>query len=177
MASSHDTNISTQRSQLLRGIFQPSITRFYQNPPSAPTNLDRLAELPTISNQIEGASRPHSITELAERVKQSLGDESRPFKAWLRVAENARLDAKRLYKQGDFESAFVEYGKAATVVLEKIPSHPDYRILLSTTQRHNVGLVSLSLIDGSRSLCFDWSRTCLCECLYECVSVFFMLAV
>jgi hypothetical protein len=35
----------------------------------------------------------------------------------------------------------VEYAKAATIVLEKIPGHPEYRVLLSTTQRHNMGLV------------------------------------
>jgi len=82
-------------------------------------------------------------TELAERAKQILGEDPRPFKAWLRIAENARRDAKSFQEQGDLESAFVEYAKAATIVLEKIPSHPDYRVLLSTTQRHNMGLKSL----------------------------------
>ncbi|KAI0301378.1 hypothetical protein BC826DRAFT_888745, partial [Russula brevipes] len=86
--------------------------------------------------------RPHSIAELAEHAKQSLGDDPRPFKTWLRIAENARRDAKGFREQGDIESAFIEYARAATVVLEKIPAHPDYRVLLTTTQRHNMGLVS-----------------------------------
>jgi hypothetical protein len=85
---------------------------------------------------------PHSIEELAERMKQNLGENPRPFKTWLRIAENARRDAKTFQEQGDLDSAFVEYAKAATIVLEKIPAHPDYRVLLSTTQRHNMGLVS-----------------------------------
>ncbi|KAI9459316.1 hypothetical protein F5148DRAFT_964366, partial [Russula earlei] len=86
--------------------------------------------------------RPHSIAELAELAKLTLGDDPKPFKAWLRTAENARRAAKSFQEQGDLESAFVEYAKAATIVLEKIPAHPDYRVLLSTTQRHNMGLVS-----------------------------------
>ncbi|KAH8976378.1 hypothetical protein EDB86DRAFT_2765419, partial [Lactarius hatsudake] len=86
--------------------------------------------------------RPHSIAELAELAKQTLGDEARPFKAWLRIAENARRDAKSFQEQGDLESAFIDFAKAATIVLEKIPSHPDYRVLLTSTQRHNMGLVS-----------------------------------
>ncbi|KAF8477668.1 hypothetical protein DFH94DRAFT_634532, partial [Russula ochroleuca] len=89
--------------------------------------------------------RPHLIAELAERAKQSLGDDTgpiRPFKVWLRIAENARRDAKIFHEQGEFESAFVEYAKAATIMLEKIPGHPDYEVFLSMTQRHNMALVS-----------------------------------
>jgi hypothetical protein len=87
------------------------------------------------------ASRPHSLAELAETAKQSLGDD-RPFKTWLRIAEIARRDAKSFQEQGDLEASFIEFARAATIVLEKIPSHPDYRVLLTTTQRHNMGLVS-----------------------------------
>ena len=95
-------------------------------------------------SQHQSAPRPHSLVELVDIMKQSLGDDSRPFKAcqWLRIAENARRDAKTFKEQGNLELAFVEYAKAATIVLEKIPFHPEYRVLLSTTQRHNMGLVS-----------------------------------
>jgi STAM-binding protein len=86
--------------------------------------------------------RPRSIAELADIAKESLGDDARPFKTWLRIAENARRDAKSFHEQGNVESAFIEYARAATIVLEKIPAHPDYRVVLSTTQRHNMGLVS-----------------------------------
>lgn len=74
--------------------------------------------------------------------KQSLGDEARPFKIWLRIAELSRRDAKSFQEQGDLESSFIEFARAATIVLEKIPGHPDYTVLLSPTQRHNMHLVS-----------------------------------
>ncbi|KAH9996101.1 hypothetical protein BJV77DRAFT_193587, partial [Russula vinacea] len=125
------TNISTQTSELFRSTSRPGPT------------------------QLQGASQPHSIAELAEHAKQSLGDVSRPFEAWLRIAENARRDAKSFYELGDVESAFVEYGKAAIILLEKIPGHPDYKVLPSTTQRQNMGVVS-----------YPYSL-----CLYDCASV------
>jgi USP8 dimerisation domain len=96
----------------------------------------------SVQPQAPASHPPHSIAELAERAKQTLGGDPRPFKAWLRIAENARRDAKSFQEQGDLESAFVEYVKASIIVLEKIPAHPDYRVLLSTTQRVNMGLVS-----------------------------------
>jgi STAM-binding protein len=65
----------------------------------------------------------------------------RSFKAWLRIAENAKSDAKAFQVQDDLESAFVEYAKTATILLEMLPSHPDYSVLLSTTQRHDMGLM------------------------------------
>jgi len=113
MTSSRGTDISTQTNQSGLTIFQPQAT-----------------------------SRPHSIAELAEMAKDSLGEDNFPFKTWLRIAENARRDAKSHQEQGDFESAFVDYAKAATIALERIPAHPDYKVLLNPTQRHNMILVS-----------------------------------
>jgi STAM-binding protein len=139
MTSSYGTDVFSQISQFRPATFQPGP---YQNPNSAPSNLAQAAPAPS---QPQASSRPYSIAELAERAKQALGDDVRPFKAWLRIAENARRGAKSFSEQGDLESAFVEYAKAATIVLEKIPAHPDYRVLLNTTQRHNMGLVSYSL--------------------------------
>jgi STAM-binding protein len=140
MNSSYATDVFTQISQFHPATFQPGPTRLYQNPTSAAQpNLAQAAPHPS---QLQSPSRPHSIAELAEHAKHALGEDVKPFKAWLRIAENARRDAKRYYEQADLESAFVEYAKAATIVLEKIPAHPDYRVLLSTTQRHNMGLVS-----------------------------------
>ena len=100
-------------------------------------------EVPSPSRH-QSASRPHSLAELADIVKQSVGDDPRPLKVcqWLRIAENVRRDAKTFKEQGNLELAFVEYAKAATIVLEKIPFHPDYRVVLSMIQRHNMGLVS-----------------------------------
>jgi hypothetical protein len=91
MASSQGTDISIQTNQSRPTIFQP-----------------------------QAASRPHSVAELAEMAKDSLGEADLPFKTWLRIAENARRDAKSHEEQGDFESAFVDYARAATIALEKI---------------------------------------------------------
>ena len=138
--NSYDTDISTQSSQFRSSTSQPGPTRVNQNPNSAPSNHAQEAPAPELQT-----SRPYSIAELAERAKQALGDDARPFKSWLRIAENARRDAKSYSEQGNLESAFVEYVKAAAIVLEKVPAHPDYRVLLSATQRHNLGMVSYSL--------------------------------
>lgn len=135
----HGTDISTQSSQFRPSASQPRQTRANQNPNSAPSNHAQAAAFPS---QPRASSRPQTIAELAERAKQSLGGDVRPLKAWLRIAENARRSAKNFDEQGDLDSAFVHYAKAATIVLEKIPGHPDYRVLLSTTQRHNMGLLS-----------------------------------
>ena len=115
-----------------------------QTPYLAPSNLN-LSRLATSPFQLQGALRPYSVTELAERAKQSLDSSIgpiKPFNVWLRIAENAYRDAKSLHELGDLELAFVEYAKAATILLQKIPSHPDYWVLLGRTQRHNMGVVS-----------------------------------
>lgn len=138
MTSSYGTDLFSQTSPFRPASFQPGPTGPYRNPNSASPNA---VEAPPPS-QLQAASRPHSIAELADFAKQSLGEDPRPFKSWLRIAETARRDAKSFHEQGDAESAFMEYAKAATIVLEKIPAHPEYRVLLSTTQRHNMGLVS-----------------------------------
>ena len=135
MNSSYSTDPYSQSSQ-----FQPATFSqvHYQNPTTARSNP---AQPRTAPPPLE-ASRPHSIAELAETAKQSLGEDVRPFKTWLRIAETARRDAKSFQEQGDLEASFIEFARAATIVLEKIPSHPDYRVLLNSTQRHNMGLVS-----------------------------------
>jgi hypothetical protein len=125
--------------------------------------------------QLPAPSRPHSIAELAERAKQSVGYDVRPFKTWLRIAENARRDARSFNEQGDLDSAFVEYAKAATIVLEKIPSHPDYRVLLSTTQRHNMGLVSYFYSLGPHTCASVGQVHVPYECIKECISAWLSL--
>jgi len=140
MNSSYATDTFTQPSQFRPATSQPGPTRVYQNPTSAQSNVAHPAPPPSLHQA--PPSRPYYIGELEERAKQILGEGTKPFKDWLLIAENARRDAKRFQGQGDLESAFVEYSKAATIVLEKIPAHPGYRIFLSTTQRHKMGLVS-----------------------------------
>ena len=164
MNSSYD--MYTQPSQFRPATYQPGPTRIYQNPTLASSNVAHPAPPPP--QHQAPPSRPYSIGELAERAKQILGEDPKPFKAWLRIAENARRDAKGFQELGDLESAFVEYAKAATIVLEKIPAHPDYRVLLTTTQRHNMGLVSYLYLTAR-----DCGSNGRVHFSYEC-SVFFM---
>ena len=86
--------------------------------------------------------RPASIEELAARAQNGLYDDRRDLKHHLRTAEKNRRTAKELHKMGDLEAAFVEYAKAATLVLEKLPSHRDYSSLTKEQQR-NLSLVRL----------------------------------
>ena len=51
-------------------------------------------------------------------------------------------EAEALVADSDFEGAFVEYAKAATIVHEKLPTHREYQTLLNADQRHNLGMVS-----------------------------------
>jgi hypothetical protein len=87
--------------------------------------------------------RPKTIAELAEEAREASRDDGRPLKQWLRDAENSRKNGKACLENEDLENAFVEMARAATIILERIPNHKDYRTLLSSTQRHNVGLVRL----------------------------------
>ena len=92
-------------------------------------------------NQRAGPSRrPATISELAERANIPW-DESKGFKYHLKLAEKYRRDGKEYAKSGDMENAFVELAKAATLVLERLPEHPDYNSKLNPNQRHNLGLV------------------------------------
>jgi hypothetical protein len=85
--------------------------------------------------------RPASIAELAQSAKDDNYDERRELKYHLRNAEKYRRTAKELVKVGDLENAFVEFAKAATLVLEKLPVHRDYHAVLTTEQRQNLALV------------------------------------
>lgn len=87
--------------------------------------------------------RPATIAELAAQAQVDLWDPSKGLKHWLRTAEKARRNAELLVQNSNYEEAFVEYARAATIVLEKLPTHPEYQILLNADQRHNLGMVSI----------------------------------
>lgn len=73
--------------------------------------------------------RPSSVVELAGRVQDDLQwDPSKTVMHWLRAGEKCRRAGKGYAEIEDFESAFVEYAKAAIIVLEKLPTHPDFTI-------------------------------------------------
>jgi len=84
--------------------------------------------------------RPATISELADRANTHW-DESKGFKYHLKLAEKYRREGKEHARAGDMENAFVELAKAATLVLERLPEHPDYNAKLNVNQRQNLGLV------------------------------------
>ncbi|KAI0827354.1 hypothetical protein BC628DRAFT_1409727 [Trametes gibbosa] len=92
--------------------------------------------------------RPATIAELAAQAQENLWDPNIGLKHWLRTAEKARRMAESLTQAHEYESAFVEYAKAATIVLEKLPTHREYQTLLNADQRSNLGMVS-SFLPGS----------------------------
>ena len=95
---------------------------------------------PRHSQRAGPSRRPATISELAERANRPW-DESKGFKYHLKLAEKYRREGKEHARVGDMENAFVELAKAATLVLERLPEHPDYHTKLNPTQRHNLGLV------------------------------------
>ncbi|KAG6336177.1 hypothetical protein ID866_2915 [Astraeus odoratus] len=97
------------------------------------------------SSQLTSSSRrPLSIAELADRALNNPWDPTRGLKQWLKAADGFRKAGRAYVDAGELEAAFVEYAKAATIILEKLPTHKEYYTLLSATQRYNLGLVSVT---------------------------------
>ncbi|KAF8816045.1 hypothetical protein BYT27DRAFT_7078304 [Phlegmacium glaucopus] len=95
--------------------------------------------------------RPATISELADRANV-VWDESRGFRYYIRLAEKYRNEGKDHARAGDMENAFVEFARAATLVIERLPEHPDYRARLTDDQRHNLGLHSSDILDALAEL-------------------------
>ena len=95
--------------------------------------------------------RPATIAELAALAQREVWDPAKPLKHWLRTAEKARKTGQAHVEAQNYEAAFVEFARAATIVLEKLPTHADYHALLNSDQRHNLGMVS-TLIYGLKYL-------------------------
>ena len=91
--------------------------------------------------------RPSSILELAQLAQRDACDLTKPLKHYLRLAEKHRAAARDAIQREDLEAAFVEFAKAATLVLEKIPKHPEYKTLLNETQRANLDLNGRDILD------------------------------
>jgi len=94
------------------------------------------------------SKRPASIAELSERALDNLWDENKYFKHYLRVAEKCCRDGKVFVRTGDLENAFVQFARAATLVLEKLPQHRDYYTFLNPTQTQNLELVRVYQLSG-----------------------------
>lgn len=92
---------------------------------------------------MNSVGKPSTIAQLAEAALENLWDETRELKYYLRTAERYRKAARQHVLDNDLENAFVMFAKAATLVLEKIPTHRDFNMLLNRDQRHNLALVCL----------------------------------
>ena len=111
--------------------------------------------LPPSSNSHSFSSpsrKPATIAALAERALEDIWDERKELKHFLRIAERSRKEGKEYVKHGDLENAFVSFARAATLVLEKLPTHRDYKKLLSESQRQNLTLVRDSTMLFSQTL-------------------------
>lgn len=86
-------------------------------------------------------TRPPTISELAKRAHIPWDNECMGLKHYLKLAEKHRREGKQYARLGDAENAFVELAKAATLVLERVPEHPDYNTMLNPTQQHNLSMV------------------------------------
>ena len=115
--------------------------------------------------RVERKTRPATIAELAEKSRQDPWDRNKSLKHWLRTAELARKAGKQFAEDGDYERSFVQLARAATIILERMPTHKDYHTLLSADQRRNLVLVSPSTLHPLRHVgypsLFSSARTAL----------------
>ena len=96
--------------------------------------------------RLERKTRPATIAELADKSREDLWDPNKHLKHWLRTAELARKSGKQYAESGDYERSFIQLARAASIILEKMPTHKDYNTLLTTSQRNNLVLVSLTFL-------------------------------
>ncbi|KAJ3551771.1 hypothetical protein NM688_g4515 [Phlebia brevispora] len=99
------------------------------------------------SSHASTPDRPATIAELAALAQKEVWDPSLPLKHWLRTAERARKAGQAYVEAQNYEAAFIEFAKAATIVLERLPTHHDYHALLNTEQRHNLGMNGQDMLD------------------------------
>ncbi|KAG8704642.1 hypothetical protein FRC08_002117 [Ceratobasidium sp. 394] len=91
--------------------------------------------------------RPLAISELANRVRPTGYDPAKSPKDQLRLATAERDAGEQAKSQGDLENAFIHFGKAATLMLEELPTHPKYNEL-SPAQKEAVVLHGQFILDS-----------------------------
>ncbi|KAG8986260.1 hypothetical protein FRB94_004472 [Tulasnella sp. JGI-2019a] len=91
-------------------------------------------------------SRPRTIQELASLATTETYDPSRSLKDSLRAADALRQQGKVAMQNGDLESAFVNTARAVTIIVEKIPKHPDY-LKLTSQQKQNLAFNGNQLLE------------------------------
>ncbi|KZV96042.1 hypothetical protein EXIGLDRAFT_833964 [Exidia glandulosa HHB12029] len=97
------------------------------------------ASTPAPASVRGAAAAPRSITELAKVAQGYAYDGSRSLKDILVGASALKKEGDRLAQEGDLENAFINYARAATIVVDRVPTHVSYHDL-STVHRHNLKL-------------------------------------
>ncbi|KAG6841817.1 hypothetical protein C0991_006701 [Blastosporella zonata] len=75
--------------------------------------------------------RPQTIASLTAVALADFWGPVKEFKSCLRIAELLRKNARKYVDdlEQDYDAAFILYTRAATLVMEKLPEHRDYKIL------------------------------------------------
>ncbi|KAL0058983.1 hypothetical protein AAF712_014320 [Marasmius tenuissimus] len=92
--------------------------------------------------------RPSSIAELAHKARTHTLRENQNLKYYLKHAESNRREGIRLAEMGDVEAAFIAFARTASLVLEMLPAHPDYKTSLTEDQRLNLNLNGQEILDN-----------------------------
>lgn len=71
--------------------------------------------------------RPQTSTELSHQATSFAYDPRTPLSYWLRYADALRAQADDYARHGEEQYAFMLYSRYRTLVLDRLPSHPDIR--------------------------------------------------
>ncbi|KAG7096055.1 hypothetical protein E1B28_006736 [Marasmius oreades] len=105
-----------------------------------------MASSSSASNHLQ--RMPSSIAELAQKARNNPLRENQSLKYYLKHAESNRREAFKFAEAGDLESAFIFFARTASLVLETLPSHPDYKTALDDNQRANLNMNRQEIIDN-----------------------------
>ena len=75
------------------------------------------------------------MEELDARARDDLWDGKESLGHYLAIASRFRKHGNDLQTQGDHENAYVQFAKAAALVLEKMPFHREYKEISAEKQR------------------------------------------
>ena len=93
-----------------------------------------------VSDIPPSTERARSINELKDLAKPSAYDPSRSFKDQLRAVKLLRDKSDQYRQDGDYESTYIYIARAATLIIAKLPVHPQYDIL-SAKQKTDLAAV------------------------------------
>ena len=105
-----------------------------------------------------GYSDIPSLEELERRARDGLYDPTKNLKHWLRFSNQCRRNSRIRAEEGNLAESFVELTKATVLILEMLPRHPGYKLVLNATQKanlRNVRLLLFSFLVVVRSLCIS----------------------